>query len=92
MLRVSNKANKVTQTHGVSYIQDRYIDIRRCIHIHYIIHIHILCKHIYIYIEREKGRVYAKASGRTLNGVGFRFGFRFCFWFRLLFVCEIAAT
>lgn len=39
MLRVSNKANKVTQTHGVSYIQDRYIDIRRCIH--------VLCKHIY---------------------------------------------
>lgn len=70
MLRVSNKANKVTQTHGVSYIQDRYIDIRRCIHIHYITHIYIY--YVNIYIERErKGEYMRKPQVARSTELGF---------------------
>lgn len=81
MLRVSNKANKVTQTHGVSYIQDRYIDIRRCIHIHYITHIYILCKHIYRERERESICESLRSHARR-SWVSF--------WFSVLFLVSFA--
>lgn len=83
MLRVSNKANKVTQTHGVSYIQDRYIDIRRCIHIHYITHIHILCKHIYIYRERERESICESLRSHARRSW-------VSFWFSVLFLVSFA--